>query len=201
MDERDLLRTQHMHDQCLREQALNKPAGLEQRLQFGRIRSKDVPHQDKGSDVEDGRGRANPDHEAANILGIPFAGLAQKVLVHAVPGQSQLGDIVEQVLNQQVNGQHGQEGDEGTGHQNREHIAKVGAGRHVQVLDDIAKGLAAFDHAFFQNQQVLFQQDDVCRLLGNIRAAIDRNAHVGIAQGGGVVDAVTQKTDGVTIGL
>ncbi len=72
-----------------------------------------------------------------------------------------------------MNGQHGQEGDEGTGHQNREHIAKVGAGRHVQVLDDIAKGLAAFDYAFFQNQQVLFQQDDVCRLLGNIRAAID----------------------------
>ena len=42
-----------------------------------------------------------------------------------------------------------------------EHIAKVGAGGHLDVLDDVAGYLASFDHAFFQHQLAVFEQDDV----------------------------------------
>ncbi|SPY46298.1 Uncharacterised protein [Photobacterium damselae] len=190
-----------MHDQRLRQQSFNKPPGLEQRLGLNVICSKNVPHQREGGDIKNGRRRANPQHKTADILRIPLARLAQKLFVHFVPRQRKLGEIVHQVLNQQMNRQHRQERNKRAGHQYREDVAEVRTGGHIQVLNDIAERLTSFDHPFFQHHQILFQQNDIRCLFGDIRRAVDRNADVRIAQGWRIVDAVAEKADGVAIFL
>ena len=190
-----------MHHQRLRQQAFNEPAGLEQGLHVFAVSAEHKPHQRKGRHVKNGRGRANPDHKAADVSCIPLARFAQELFVRFVPRQRELGDVVHQVLQQQLDREHRQERNERAGHQYREHVAEVGAGGHVQVFHNVAKGLAAFDNAFFQHHQALFQQDDVGRFLGDIGATVDRDTHVGIAQSRGIVNAVTKKAHRMTVGL
>src|SRR5476651_927064 len=201
LEERDLAGAQHVHHQGLRQQAFDEPAGLEQGLHFHAVGCEHVPHQGEGRDVEDRRGRPDPDHETPDVFSVPLAWFAQVFLVHLVPRQGQLGDVVHQVLQQQMDCQHRQERYYRSGYQHREHVAEVGAGRHVQVLHDVAERFAAFEYAFFQHHQALLEQDDVRRLLGDVRAAVHGNAHVCVTQGWGIVDAVAQETHGVAIRL
>ena len=56
---------------------------------------------------------------------------------------------------------HGQEGQQRRGGQHREHIAEVGRGSHLDVLDHIGVGFAAFDDPLLQYHQILFQQDNI----------------------------------------
>lgn len=98
LDKRNFLRSQHMHHQRLRQQPFNKPPGLEQRLGLNVICRKHVPHQREGGDIKNGRRWANPQHKTADILRIPLARLTQKLFVHFVPRQRELGEIVHQVL-------------------------------------------------------------------------------------------------------
>ena len=51
---------------------------------------------------------------------------------------------------------HGQEGQQRRGGQHREHIAEVGAGGHLDILDHVGVGLAPLDDALFQHHQVFF---------------------------------------------
>ncbi len=79
---------------------------------------------------------------------------------------------------------------ERAGAHHAEHIAKVGACRHLDVFYDVADYLAAFKHALLQNEQIVFQQDDVGRLFGNIHGQIHRNTDISGFQRRRVVDAV-----------
>ena len=157
--------------------------------------------QAEGRDVEDRADRADEDHEASDIAGFPLARLLQVILVHAVPRDRQLGDVVEQVLDQELQRQHRQERQERARHQHAEDVAEVRAGRHLDVLDDVAEGLATLHDAFFEHQQALLQQDDVGGFLGDVGGGIDRNADIRIAQRRSIVDAVAEKADGVAVGL
>ena len=109
--------------------------------------------------------------------------------------------MIQQVEHQQLQRQHRQERQERAGDQYAEHVAEVRAGGHLDVLDDVAKGHAPFDHALLQHHQVFFQQDDVGRLLGDVGGGIHRNADVGLAQRRRVVDAVAEKADRVAHAL
>ena len=100
-----------------------------------------------------------------------------------------------------MNRQHRQERNKRAGHQYRKDVAEVRAGGHVQILDDIAEGLTPFDHPFFQHHQILFQQDNIGCLFGDIRRAVNRNTDVRIAQRRRIVDAIAEEADGVAVFL
>ena len=116
-------------------------------------------------------------------------------------GNRGLADVVEQVVGEDLNRSHRQERHEDARPQHAEHVAEVAAGPHADVLEDVGEDLASLDHALFQDQQGLFQQDHVRRLFGDVHGGIDADADVGGAQGRGVVDAVAHEADGVLAGL
>ena len=118
-----------------------------------------------------------------------------------VGGNGHLGEVVEQVVGEDLDGRHGQEGQPGAGADDAEHVAEVRAGAHADVLEDVDEDLAAFQHAFLQHHQALFQQDDIGRFLGDIHGVIDGDADIGGAQGRGVVDAVAHEPDDVALAL
>ncbi len=97
--------------------------------------------------------------------------------------------------------QHRQERNKRTGHQHREHIAEIGTGGHLDVLEHIGEGAAAFEHALLQDHQALFQQDDVSRFLGDVHGAVHRNTDIRRAQRRRVVDTVAHKPHHVPVGL
>jgi len=48
---------------------------------------------------------------------------------------------------------------------------------------------------------IVVRQDDISGFLGNVCGGIDRNADVRIAQRRGIVDAVAEEADRVTVGM
>ena len=112
-----------------------------------------------------------------------------------------MGNVVHQVLHEQMDRQHRQERNECARHQHRKHISEVGAGGHIEVFHDVAEGFAPLQHTLLKNHQALLEQDNIGRLLRDISAAVDGNANIGIAQRRSVIDAVAEEADGVPVGL
>lgn len=194
LDEGDLARADHVYDERLRQQPLDEPPRLEERLHLRRPALEEVPHQQVGRQVEDRADRPDPDHEAAQPRGVPLARFAQVFGIHAVEGDRRLRDVVQEVLHQQVDGHHRQERQEGAGRHHAEHVAEVRTGRHLDVLDDVAEGPAPLDNPLPEHHQILLEQDDVGALLGDVHGRIDRYADVRLAQGRRVVDAVAEES-------
>ena len=197
LDERNLAGANHVDDQRLREERLHEPAGVEQ----GRVVPgvEHIQHDEERQVIEDRADRADKQNEALDFADRPFARLGQPVGVHVVGGDGRLREVVEQVVGEHLDRQHGQEGQECAGPHDAEHIPEVGAGRHLDVLDDVAEHAPAFQHALLQDQQAVFQQDDVGRLLGDVHRAVHRNAHIGGLEGRRVVDAVAHEAHHVRL--
>src|SRR5579872_3155453 len=68
----NLLRTDHVDDERLRQQALNEPAGLEERLAGLGVRAKGKPQDEKGGDVENGTDGADEEHEGGDGTRVPL---------------------------------------------------------------------------------------------------------------------------------
>ena len=64
--------------------------------------------------------------------------LFYELMVHVVPGDRCLRQIIEHVLGDQLDGQHGQKREQGAGSYHTEHIPEIAAGSHFDVLDDVA---------------------------------------------------------------
>ena len=167
-----------MHNQRLRQQPFNKPAGLEQGLHLDAVGMEHPPHQAKGEDIENRADRPEEDHKTPEIGRIPALRFTDLLIVDVIKRNRHLGDIVQQVLNQQVQRQHRQERQEGTGHQHAEDIAEVGAGGHFDVLEHVGEGAAAFDNPLLQYHQAFFQQNDIRRLAGDIHRPVNGNANI-----------------------
>jgi hypothetical protein len=60
-----------------------------------------------------------------------------------------------------VEGQHRQERQQRAGPQHAEHVAKVGAGGHLDIFNHIHKRFPALDHALLEHEQALLEQDDI----------------------------------------
>ncbi len=90
-------------------------------------------------------------------------------------------------------------GQEGARSQHAEHVAEVGARPHPDVLEDVREDLPALDHAPFQHHEVLLQQDQIRRLLGDVGGRIHRDADVRGFQGGSIVDSVAHESDDVSL--
>ena len=89
--------------------------------------------------------------------------------------------------------QHRQERQEGARHQHAEDVTEVGAGGHFDVFEHIGEGATPFDDALLQHHQALFQQNDICRLAGDIHRAVHGDTDIRRTQGWGIVDAVAHK--------
>jgi hypothetical protein len=201
LNERHMLRPDHVHDQCLRQQALNEPTRLEQRLTLNRVGKKHLPHDEIGYDVEDGAYGANEHHEARDATGIPFAWLPEIVSVNIIPRDRNLRNIVKQILHEQLDRQHREEWQEDAGDDHAENVAEVRARGHLDVFDDVGEGLAAFHHRFLQHQKALFQQNDVGRLLGDVDRGVYRNPNIRILEGCRIIDAISQVANGMPVPL
>lgn len=222
LDEWQLWGADHVDDQRLAPHGLYEPSGLEHPdvlcLHQGKLgstvmsrqiieqhaagheqRAEHKVHENIRCEVEDRAGGSDPDHKAAHAGSIPFPGFGNEFLVHVIPWDGGAGEVVDEIQENEVDAHHGQEGQQRRGCQHREHIAEVGAGRHLDVFDHIGVGLAALDDALLQHHQVFFQQDDVCRLLGYVHGGIHRDADVSSFHGCSVVDTVPHKAHGVAI--
>ena len=93
---------------------------------------------------------------------------------------------------------HGKERQKGTGPQHAEHVSKVGAGSHADVLDDVSEDLSSLDDAAFEHHQILLQQNQIGRFFCDVGRSIHRNANVRGTQCGSIVDAIAQESHNVT---
>ena len=123
------------------------------------------------------------------------AGRRDLLGVDVVGGDGQLAGVVEQVVEQDLRGQHRQERQEQRGAGGAEHVPEVARRAHQDVLDRVGEDPAAFDDAVGEHVEVLLQQEHVGGVLGHVGGRVDRDADVGGVQRDGVVDAVAEERD------
>ena len=102
--------------------------------------------------------------------------------------------VINQVLKQQLDGQHRQKWQENAGNKYGKRVPKVRCDRHFNVLHGISINATTLNNTVFQHQQTLFKQNNATDILGNIRRGIDADTDIGFTQSGGVIDAVTRTT-------
>ena len=159
----------------------------------------DPEHDEKSRVVENRADGADKENEPPDLPDVPGPRLSYLLFVHGIGWNWHLREVIEQVVRQHLNRGHREKGEEGAGAQHAEHVSEVGTCSHPDVLNDVRENLAAFNRASFQHHEVLLKQDQVCRLLGDVRGRVHRDADVGRSQGGSVVDSVTHKSDHVPV--
>ena len=105
------------------------------------------------------------------------------------------GGVVEQVVEQDLAGQHRQERQHRRGRGRAEHVAEVARGAHQHVLDGVGEDPPALGDAVGEHAEVLLQQHDVGGVLGDVGGGVDRDADVGVVQRQRVVDPVAEEAD------
>ena len=124
-------------------------------------------------------------------------GRAQLLRVDLVGGDGELAGVVEQVVEQDLDGQHRQEA-AGTADAPAalNMLPKLLRRAHQHVLDRVGEDAPALGDAVGEHAEVLLQQDDVGGVLGDVGGGVDGDADVGGVQGERVVDAVAEEADG-----
>src|SRR5208282_4750001 len=84
--------------------------------------------------VKDGTYRSDIDHEIADQTDIPALGLFEVSLVNIVRGNGELAYVIKKVIQQDLRGQHRQERQEERSRRHAEHISKIRACAHQQIL-------------------------------------------------------------------
>ena len=116
-------------------------------------------------------------------------------------GNAQLGDVVQEVVEQDLSGQQRQEWQQRRRDRHAQHVAEVGARAHQHVLGDVAETASTFDHAAVHRRQALFEQDDVGGCLGDVHAVRHGDADVRGVQRRRVVDPVADIAHHVPVAL
>src|SRR5579883_2952064 len=130
-----------MDNESLRQQRLDKPAGLEQRRIVPAVES--VKHCEESGIIENGADRAYEDHEFEDVADVPFPRNRKILLINIIGWNRSLREIVKQIVRQHLDRQHWQERQEGACAEHAEHVAEVRACPHFDVLCDVAENLAA----------------------------------------------------------
>ena len=189
--ERHAPRADHEDHERLRRQRLDEPAAPE--LAVAGVQ--DHEHHEERREVEDRADRPEDHHEAADEPDVPGRRAGDSLLVDVVGRDRHLTDVVEQVVEQDLRRQHRQEREEERRAGGAEHVAEVRRRRHQHVLDRVGEDAPAFAHAVGEHAEVLVEQDDVGRVLGDVGRRVDRDADVGVVQRDRVVDAVAHERD------
>ena len=82
-------------------------------------------HQCVGGIVEYRTHRTYENHEPLYVPDVPASWFLKKLLVHSVGRNSQLGKIIEQVIDKNLDRRHGQERKEICGADNAEHVPEI----------------------------------------------------------------------------
>ena len=180
----------HKDHQDLGRHRLDKPARSKQRF----LGIEPMNQHVKGQEIKQGTDRPDRQHEITDKAHVPLLGLRQVFRIDMVQRQGNFRHVVEQVVEQNLQRQHGQKGQEKCRGRHAEHVAKVGTGGHHDVLHDVAKGAPPLQNALVQHHQVALQKDHVGGLLGHIHRPLHRNAHICSVQRGRIVDAIAQIT-------
>lgn len=101
LENRDFRRAQQMHDKRLRQQSLQEPMRMKQldaHFVLGALDAVVEPIDAEGADVDCAACGAEDENEADQVFDIPALGLRNVFGVHAVPGDGDLGEVVEEVL-------------------------------------------------------------------------------------------------------
>ena len=158
---------------------------------LGRLRN-GLPDKE-GEKVEDRTDRPNEDHEIADELDIPALRFLYEGGVHVVCRDRHLGQVVEEVVEQNLCWEHGQERQEHKGAGHAEHVPEVRTGAHQQVLHYVPKRFASLNDALVEHIEALLKQDEFGCLLCHIDPRSNGDPYIGSVERGGIVDAVTQK--------
>ena len=94
--------------------------------------------------------------------------LLNKDRVNVVAGNGHLRQVGQKVDEQDLLGQHRQKGQQERCAGHAEHVAEIGARRHVDVFERVRKGGAPLHDATMQHRQVFIQQQKAGRLLGDV---------------------------------
>ena len=106
--------------------------------------------------------------------------------------------VGQEIVQQDLLGGQGQEGQDRGRQGHAHHVAEVRAGGDADVLQGVGEGTAALSHARAEHLEIALQQDHVRAVSGDVDRPFDRDADVGGVQGRSVVDAVAHVADGAT---
>ena len=154
----------------------------------------------EGDQVERGAERGEARDEDGQVAGGPAVRACELARVSVIQGEGELGEVIAEVLHEQLERQHGQERQERAGGQDAQDIAEVGGHGGLEVFGGVQGGVPGCGDAAVQDVQVLAEQDRVGGLPGDPGGLGDGQADVGGAQRGCVVDAVAEVADDVAPG-
>ncbi|CAM5350633.1 hypothetical protein SSTU70S_00265 [Stutzerimonas stutzeri] len=123
---------------------------------------------------------------------------ARPVGIDTVAGDADGRDVGEEIVQQDLLGQQRQERQEERRHSHADHVAEVGAGSQVDVLERVGEGAPAFIDALADQRQLVAQQHEVGGLLGHIHRGVHGDADIRGVQRRRVVDPVAEKAHHMT---
>ena len=144
-----------------------------------------------------GKDETDEDHEVADQLDIPVPGLANETRIHIVGGNRYLSQVVKEIIEQDLRGQHRQEWQEYGCCRHAEHVAEVRTRAHQEILHHISESLSALDDAVVKHLETALHQDDFCSVFRNIDRGRYRYADIRGVKRRRIVDAVTEVPHGV----
>src|ERR1035437_6793783 len=98
----------------------------------------------EGEEIIDRADGTDDHHELANEPNLPSLGPVQQGRINIVAGDTDLGNVIEEIVQQYLSRQHGQEWQEQRCPSHAEHVAEVRARAHDDVLHDVGKGAPSF---------------------------------------------------------
>ena len=116
----------------LGEEQLDEPAGLKELRLVPGVEGEQ--HEHEGRIIEDRADRPEIEHETRNAADIPLARLVEKFLVDIVGRDRRLREIIKQVVGQNLDRRHRQEGQEDARAEHAEHIAEIRARAHPDIF-------------------------------------------------------------------
>src|ERR1041385_1534021 len=128
----------------------------------------DNQHRIERQKIVDGAYRSDIDHEIANQLDIPMPRFSDQTRIYIVCRYRDLGEIVQEIVEQDLSRQHRQEGqkDRGSGH--AEHVAEIRTGSHQQILHDVSESLATLNNAVVKHLEAALEQNDIGRIFRHV---------------------------------
>src|ERR1039457_1811762 len=135
----------NMHDHGLGQKRFHEPPGLEQTYMHLLLccsgawivvsaAAEVVPHQGKSGIIKERTDWSDEEHEPLDVADVPLERFDDKFFVHLICRDTGLGEIVEQVVCQDLHRRHRQEREQVASTDDAEHVAEVGTGPHAAVL-------------------------------------------------------------------
>ena len=160
-----------------------------------------VQHHEERQVIEDRADRPDKQNEAWILPIVHLRGLVSHSASTSSVGIVVCEKSYSRLLVSTWIGSIGRKRQEDAGPQTLNMLPKFELARHLDVLDDVAEHAAALQHALLQNQQAVFQQDDVGRFLGDIDRAVDRDPTSAAFRAGASLMPSPMNPDHVSVAL